>query len=109
MVTLTKFLVTVTFAVVFVLGSAFISGEKQRNIPELEDLDNYQNKKNAPTKDSNIIYSEEGEVRNPQESLDEENSDHLWDDVIDDEESEDTLLPNFVGKNTLSKNTTNKR
>ena len=40
MVTLTKFLVIVTFTVVFVLGSAFISVEKQKDDEELEDIDN---------------------------------------------------------------------
>ncbi len=111
MVTLTKFLVTVTFAVVFVLGTAFISGERQKSILELGDLGNLkkseiQNYESPKSSAKEEIYAKE----NVRELLDEEDTDHLWDDVIDnDEDSADNIVQNFAEKSTISRNTTKKR
>lgn len=111
MVTLTKFLVTVTFAVVFVLGTAFISGEKQKGTPEFGDFGNLQKSETENYKSPKISPKEEIYAKeNVGEILDEENTDHLWDDLIDnDEDSEDNKVPNFAEKNTISRNTTKKR
>ena len=108
MVTLTKFLVIVTFTVVFVLGSAFISGEKQKDIEEIEELGDLDN--SFPSeKSSTIEGSVFREEKTLQEPLYQENSDHYWDDVIDSDEDPDILLPQYVEKNALIKNSTKKR
>ena len=104
MVTLTKFLVIVTFTVVFVLGSAFISGEKQKDDEELEDLDNSFLSEKGSFKDEPVLQEEKS-----QELLNQENSDHYWDDVIDSDEDPDIIFPQYVEKNTFIKNSTKKR
>nr|CAH0105848.1 unnamed protein product [Daphnia galeata] len=103
MVTLTKFLVIVTFTVVFVLGSAFISGEKQKDDEELEDLDNSFLSEKGSFKDEPVLQEEKS-----QELLNQENSDHYWDDVIDSDEDPDIIFPQYVEKNTFIKNSTKK-
>ncbi len=57
-----KFLVIVTFTVVFVLGSAFISVEKQKDDEELEDIDNSFLREKGRSKDGPILESGPGTI-----------------------------------------------
>lgn len=106
MVTLTKFLVAATFTVVFVLGTAFISGAKQENILQLEDIDNSFQDEKVNIQENVVLRKEKSLL----ESLNQENTDHYWDDVIDsdDEEDSQTSLPHYIESSTLIKNTTKK-
>lgn len=105
--TLTKFLVVATFTIVFVLGTAFISGAQQENTVDLKDLD-------KPFQDE-VSNFEENLVprkgRSLLETSEQENTDQYWDDVIDSDDDEDSNIsvPHYKEKNTFTKNSTKKR